>query len=162
VAIEHTYITFENLILCLPYTVTNRTQPASQWLFDLISVKRLSVGTMVRGVCPIDILVPQPQSQPIVTLGRDRKLRLYFFPVDDIFIRPGTLGTAPREIFCGRRLDPACMSLSELKVFTEWTFWTGIHVCLRCQRMKGFDRGLGNLQATQLHWNGPISSLKLS
>lgn len=51
----------------------------------------------------IDILVPQSQRPPIVMLGIIRKLRLYFFAVDDAFTLPGTLDTAPREIFCGRR-----------------------------------------------------------
>ncbi len=79
---------------------------ASQWLFNLISIKRLSVRTLVRGIYPVDILVPQPQSQLIGVPGSDRKLFLYFFTVNDILIRPGTLGTAPREIFCGRCLLP--------------------------------------------------------
>lgn len=73
---------------------------------------------------PIDILLPLPQKPPIVPLGSVRKLLLHFFVFGDVFIRPGTLDTAPCEIFCGRSLLPrhgkVWIGNNEWEQFERW------------------------------------------
>jgi hypothetical protein len=67
--------------------------------------------------------VPQLHRPSAASLGTGIKIFLHFFSADNVFVRLGTLHTAQREIFCGRRLFPrhgefgqATVSVSSLVV----------------------------------------------